>query len=108
MAKIPLGPKALLAILLIIPVLSWAGSEKLESDRPCKNVEIFSEKIMKARQEGVPLTDMMEVADDNQELRHIMMEAYDYPRITTPSLLRQVIQDFKNDQALKCYKAFSK
>ena len=67
---------------------------------------------MTGRQNGVPLTKMMEVANSDNEqandlTRKIILAAYEQPSYSTDEIKQRTITDFANDVALVCYQALN-
>jgi len=80
----------------------------------CKHVEEMAENIMKNRQAGASMSDMMEIANSTESeatrtvARHLVVKAYEMPRFSTEEHKRNIIIRFKNKAYLECYKALNK
>ena len=74
-----------------------------EGEDVCTSVSRIAGMIMENRQEGVPLVDMMRIAEDNQMLRILTLEAYNTPRYNSQEHKDLAIEDFTNGVALACY-----
>jgi len=71
----------------------------------CTVIGTLAESIMTGRQNGVPMSRMMEVAADNELVRAIVIAAYDQPRMSVDRNVQRSIADFQNDVMLQCYQA---
>lgn len=68
----------------------------------------LAETTMKARQDGVSLSDLMGAADRADPeigaiIRAMVLTAFEKPRFTTPTVQQRTIADFRNDVELGCY-----
>lgn len=87
------------AMLVATPVVS--------QEDPCVVLSELAAQIMQNRQGGVPLSDMMRIAGDNEMVRAMVLEAYNQPRFNTSSYQLEAIQDFSDSIAFICYNAMS-
>lgn len=71
----------------------------------CGNVYNAAETMMKARQAGVPLSKVIELADGSEAITALAMDAYEGSRYSTPSIKQKVITEFANKWMLICMKA---
>lgn len=74
----------------------------------CKVIGDLAEKTMEARQVGVSVSDMMDIAKDDRLLKSIILDAYKRPRFSTEEVQRRVITDFRADWEVACYEVRSK
>ena len=85
------------------------SNEELSSR--CKSMSELSKIIMQKRQDGVPMSEMMEkvVNTSTQPLRDLIrllvISAYEKPRFNTPEIQQKTILDFENESYLTCTKA---
>ena len=70
----------------------------------CTGVSTLAESIMKNRQLGLPLTDMMKIMGTNELSAQLVIEAYDYPRLKIKKNQDNYIRDFADQAMLDCYK----
>lgn len=84
---------ALLTVLL-------AGAALAEDK--CAIVEKIARQTMEARQAGVPLAKMIEIAEGNQLLIEIAKEAYRRGAYQTAEYRHRMINEFANDAYLVC------
>lgn len=77
----------------------------------CKSAAELAHSIMTGRQNGVPMSKMMEVEsamDDRaagKVTRLMVISAYDRPRYSSPEYIEREIQDFENEMYLQCIQA---
>ena len=77
----------------------------------CEGLGQLAEELMVARQMGIPMSRVMEVAeaawgDEDVALLHALVEqAYLIPRFETPEYQQRAIADYRNDVELACYLA---
>jgi len=82
-------------------------------DQLCKSISSSAAMVMKARQANLPMSEQLEIISEADSeyfktvMRNIVMEAYDYPRLNTPSYQTQAIQDFENKVMLECLRKHS-
>lgn len=78
----------------------------------CEGFGRLAEELMVARQMGVPMSRVMEVAEaawgdeDVNLLRQMVVLAYEVPRYATDEYQRRAIEDYRNEVELACYQAF--
>jgi hypothetical protein len=91
---------AALCALVAGPALA---EEPKADDHVCKVLGIVAGQIMDNRQAGIPLSDMLEVTD-LPILKEIVLLAYESPRYYSDEVVREEIQDFRNDVEVECYR----
>ena len=74
----------------------------------CPIIGELAETVMRNRQNGVSLSEMMGVANNadgvlQPVIREMVLEAYDGPRYSVPDNQDEAVQDFRNDIELVCY-----
>lgn len=74
----------------------------------CKMIGDLAEKTMEARQVGVPMSKMMEIAKDDRLLKSIIIDAYKKPRFSTDEFQRSATVDFRADWEVACYEVKNK
>lgn len=62
-------------------------------------------KTLELRQSGVPLSKLMEVAEDNALLVAISIDAYKLPMFSSPVFIQEQKNEFRNAIELACYTA---
>lgn len=75
---------------------------------PCKSLGDIAANIMRDRQTGRPLHDLMEKASSattNPLMKNIIIKAYERPAYPDGPGKTQAIADFRNDIEVLCYKA---
>lgn len=95
--------KILLALMLSIP--SFASAE-IPMSEFCPKIAELASTVMKARQAGVPMRKMMELAESDVTVG-IVTGAYGYSAFTVPEVQDKVIQDFEDLWYLKCVKSYN-
>jgi hypothetical protein len=92
--------KALILVtLLASPVMA---------DDFCTNMYSVGKSVMTARQNGVPLPEMMKLLESTDlvgTMQPIIVEAYSHPVYTTQSIRKRTIDEFANSLHLECLKA---
>lgn len=81
--------------------------ETAETGVNCEQIGELAESIMRNRQQGASMSRMMQIADGNELVRMIVMEAYNLPRMSVPANQQREIADFRNEIELQCYQALS-
>ena len=73
----------------------------------CQEVGTLAAKVMEARQVNVSMSNMMKIAQDNNNslMKTMVIEAYEKPRFSTEEYQNNAIQDFRSFWELACYKA---
>jgi len=102
--------------LILIFALLFAVNLQAQKHDPqevrnmCQSIGATAEMIMKARQGGVSIDRMIEIAAEGEELQELMyeliLEAYDYPHVTSERVVENVIREFKNKTFLDCVRIF--
>lgn len=93
---------AITAALLI----SGATLEAHAQYSECQSAERLATVIMEARQNGVPMSGLMEIAGDNGLVQEMVLEAYRTPSYTTHSVQQRVIRDFADKYYRICVEVF--
>lgn len=94
--------KHLTALTLALALATTAQADQ----KICTDLSELAEKYMTLRQQGVPMSDVMETAGDSRIIQGIVIDAYDSPRYSTERTKTRQRQDFRNDVYLECIKAF--
>ena len=90
--------KAILVAASVNPTAPTAETE----DR-CEAIGELAGSIMTARQEGVPLSRMMGIANGNEGIIALVLQAYGQPRFSTNTVRMEAVADFHNQVELICY-----
>jgi hypothetical protein len=97
-----------LAIILMACTMAMAEGEPegeaFDKDTFCTQIEHLAEKIMEARQKGVPMANMYKIFDDEFG-REMVIEAYEYQRYNSREIQDKMILDYKNHWFMICLKA---
>ena len=102
--------KLLIALAITLP-FSVQAKEVSVGLEFCKPIHSLAETIMKQRQDGAPMVEMLEIinSSDNEATKPVVItmieEAYDTPRYHTPENQIRAIQDFGNDTFKICMDA---
>lgn len=75
----------------------------------CNSISSLAETIMKQRQNGAPMSEMMRIAGEaggaiGKVGEELVIMAYDKPRYTTENYQQRVIEDFRDSAHLECVK----
>jgi len=77
------------------------------STETCKSISGVAQEVMKSRQQGILMAELMEVevSDLIKPLMHqYIVRAYETPRFRTPQNQQRAVTDFANDAYLACIK----
>lgn len=98
---------AVISTVVLAALNAHGKDEKKPSDELCASVSTTAAEIMKARQNGVAMSKLIEIfkKDDAAIFRRLTISAYESPRYSTESMQEKSIQDFENKAFLDCYKA---
>ena len=114
--------KTILATILLTITFSIPAEAAGLTEENCRGLHDLSEVIMTARQNGVPITKILEIIDRKVEFEDvtqeyvkiiqklhtgIALEAYDSPLFHTQKNKDIAIREFANAQLLGCYSAIS-
>lgn len=98
-------------ILIALAVFTLSSPAIANEESPLKKCTLVSElaeTIMTARQNGVAMARMLEIADGNTLTEGLVMEAYDHPSYSTESVQQRTIRNFADRQMNACMKALRK
>ena len=85
------------------------SSDKSDSPQAfCKSLSIAAEATMKARQNGIPMSEAMELAGDNELIKAMVADAYNQNSYTSEKVKEQVIRDFTDRVYSTCWKRVNK
>ena len=100
---------AAIFIALFAVVNAYGKDEKTSNDGLCSSVSTTAKEIMKARQNGVAMSKLIEIfkKEDAAIFRRLTISAYESPRYSTEAMQEKSIQDFENEAFLDCYKAMN-
>lgn len=82
----------------------------ITNDEACAQMASTAESIMRARQNGIAMQKVLEVASGSKSaavkdgFRTIIMMAYDQPRFSTQENKQRAIDDFRDEMQLYCMK----
>jgi glucose-6-phosphate 1-dehydrogenase len=102
--------KKILAIAALLFSTSALADKKQDNTSLCKTFSSIAVQIMTARQEGVPLVDLLEIAaqgkskDLNVIAKKLVIAAYEEPRFKTPQNVQRTIDKFRDQVTLDCVK----
>lgn len=94
--------------LLLIPLLAFnvnAEFTKSESEL-CDSFENMSRLIMKSRQAGTPMRDLIKRAKGNEAIIATIVDAFKEPRWSSLERVKRSVDDFANDSYKVCYQQF--
>ena len=94
-------------VILTAALLATAAHAQ-DYDRYCTSHGKLSETIMRSRQAGVPLSEMLRIAKDDKLIRTVVMMAFNQPRMSTPENRAIMIEDFRAERELKCFETVEK
>lgn len=95
----------IIAAIAIALALTTAQATQSD-DEFCAAQADMAEIVMKARQAGVPMSSLLEIgAPAPNPYRQLIISAYELPRMSYAPNQEKMIQDFRNDYHLLCFKA---
>lgn len=104
--------KPLIALALSLLVLTSHASAEPTTQETCKSIADLAGTIMKARQNGRDMSELMELvgkyfedAEERKPYDRMVVLAYDSPRYSTEEYKNKAVSDFKNSVYLGCFKA---
>lgn len=98
--------KKLALLTLVALTTSALAAETAQMSENCPKIAELSRSVMTARQVGVPLRKVMEVAV-NPITVDIITEAYGHPAYTTQKVQDKIIQEFEDEWYLRCIKSYN-
>lgn len=93
---------AAIALTACAPVVA---DEEVSTAEWCGAMHGLAEEVMTSRQIGVPMPDVMAVADGLPAMERMTMVAYDMPRMSVEGNQNDMIADFANDVYRECLEA---
>jgi hypothetical protein len=97
-------------VLVILSVFSLgvcAGEPtQAQKDELCEAVHGAAENVMRARQGGVPMPKMMEMASKAAGGRELVVAAYREPMFSSDSYIERAVVKFANEAYLACITAW--
>lgn len=99
--------------ITIVAVLIASAAYAQKGDKPkgdmCKDWGDMAVGVMRERQSGKPLHELMEKANNTVAIRNlvkdIIIRAYERPIFPDEKGKASAIADYRNDTELRCYKA---
>ena len=91
--------------IIVIAMLVFASISY--ADEGCNSIANLAGAIMSARQDGVPMQDIMDKSNDvhlNKVVELLAIEAYDSPKYLTEAFKRSAVTEYKNQIYLLCIK----
>lgn len=91
--------------LITAAILIFTATQA-HADKPatCEQIHDAAEAFMEARQSGVSVTDMMEVAGDDQVIRNMVIGAYSVTEYHTPEYQRRAVREYAEAWYIGCVK----
>jgi hypothetical protein len=89
-------------IIILTAALLATSAYATDYEKICNMHGRLSEQIMKNRQLGVPLSDMLKIGR-SQVTKNIIMAAYKEPRMHTEEYQTRAIEDFRIAQEVMCH-----
>lgn len=94
--------KQMFKSIAVIAALATTPATAGDVKQTCKQYGGLSEQVMIARQNGVPLSTLMDVVT-NEMFEPLLIHAYQLPRYSTQSMQRRSIEDFRNAAETACF-----
>lgn len=74
----------------------------------CSMVSKLAEIVMKARQSGKAMSEVIKAAEGNEAYESVIILAYDKPRYGTAPMQQRTIEEFRDDAYVQCAKKMRK
>ena len=100
--------KHLTALTLTLALATTAQAEEPTPAELCKGLSETASSFMDARQRGVAMSKLMEIAGDSSLMQAMVVDVYDVPRYTTDAHQTREVRDFENKVYLQCYRELSR
>jgi hypothetical protein len=94
-------------VLALVMTSTIASAQEPTGQQLCASFGDLAETIMQNRQNGVPMSKMMD-ATDLELARAIILDAYKLPRFSSEDYQEKQTADFRNEVELECYKHMGK
>ena len=90
----------------LIAVLAFTASFGASAGMPCNDMHEVATMIMKARQAGMSIPQLVETLEKHEFgfMQGLALYAYDTPRYSTESMKQGAISDFGNQVYIECKK----
>jgi hypothetical protein len=69
----------------------------------CTSIGSLAAEIMRGRQSGVAMSEMMKVVQGKKVQEFLVFEAFKRSRYNTPRIVEDMIKDFRNSAELQCF-----
>ena len=92
--------------LLTSIALTLALATSAQADQ-CQDAGDLAEAVMTARQNGAPISQLMEIANGQEIIVKMVLMAYGEPRYSTDEFQSRAIEDFRNLWETGCYQAMT-
>lgn len=86
------------------PAKSPQPPQSNTKEETCNNVSTLAHNVMKGRQTGMALSEMMKHSQGEDWIKELMIDAYDEPRYSTPEYQQRTITEFANTYYLRCFR----
>ena len=88
-------------------------SQQQDLIKVCKNMGEYARTVMEGRQNGVPMSKLIDLAASSDAstgptMQQIIIEAYDHPRMSVEANKATATVDFENKVYLECIKVMLK
>lgn len=90
-------------MICIIPSIAAANEPASSREHLCKSVYDATSALMKLRQQDAPLPEVMKIANGNQTLEAITIDAYKVPLYSTEEYKKNAISNFANKYYSACF-----
>ena len=95
-------------IIITAALLAASAAQAFDYDKFCTAHGEMAEVIMKNRQAGTALSEMLTVAKDDDLIRSVVMMAYKQPRMRMPENQTEMVVNFRSERELACFKTAEK
>lgn len=98
--------RLMVSISLSVLALGVQAEEPVKLTDRCKTWSGMAETIMKARQVGAPMSELMDAAEEanSEAMKKIVIMAYEKPRFSAEEVQKRSTDEFRDEIYLACIK----
>ncbi len=91
-------------LLIALTVLASFNAASDSSLDICSHYGEYAKTAAESKYSGVPLSDVMKVANDNKSAQYIVMQAYELPDWSSKDNQAKEVTKFRNKIEMLCFK----
>lgn len=93
-----------IAVIITLALPPAALAQNPDTDDVCRDLGELAHTIMVARQNGVPMNEIVRIVGESDLAVGIVLDAYNQPRYSTEEFRDRAAADFRNDIEAFCYR----